>query len=213
MRKYALLLICAVVCIVACHKNTVPHKLLSPVLKGLFGYKVGSYWVYKDSVNNEIDSFYVYYSSAYTEHNGTDDVDRMDMSLRKGTTNPNDSEKWFFTLIDSAFSIGFESGKDSVEWMLTGVTLFTYPFKLGNLFNSNGDSGAVTNGYPTFFSNGMQFGNTICSYHKNIPYLESETYKDYFYVSVDAGITKVIFNHPQDSVYRVLELERYKIVK
>jgi len=51
-------------------------------------------------------------------------------------------------------------------------------------------------------------GRTGNSYYNDTFY-----YNDRFFISPDAGIIKMCYNHPQDSFSRVWELIRYNIVK
>ena len=212
MKNLTLLCIYLSVAISACHKNTIPHYTVSAALKATFGYKVGSYWVYRDSVSGEEDSFYTYVSNFSTENEGDALVDRMGIGLKNySITAPNDSETWGILLTDSIFLISFQNSNDYVETELD-FFLFSFPFIYRGA-GSGYDSGAIINISPNFYLNGINYGNTIESFHTNAYHNPDIIYTDYFYISSQAGIVKVIFNHPQSSVYRVLELQRYNIVK
>lgn len=209
MKNLYLLFICLAVTISACHKTSIPRYPLSAALKANFGYKIGSYWVYRDSVSGETDSFYTYKSSFYTANEGDALVDRMDIFIKNFATN----EIWTVLLIDSTFSIAFVNDNDVIQTQLN-LNLFTYPFLLEQMIRYGEDDGYVVSVLTSFTINGLQFSNTIISSHKNfsnrIPLI---IYNDAFYVDSYGGIVKVIFNHPQDSVFRTLELQRYNIVK
>ena len=94
------------------------------------------------------------------------------------------------------------------------IKLFTFPFLIEPLLIHGEDSGYANQIIPSIKINTIQFDNTVVSVHKNysnrVPLI---IYSDVYYISQSAGLIKVIFNHLQDSIYRVLELQRYHIVK
>ena len=213
MKKAIILFVFILIAIAACQKPQKAHRYISPAMKAAFGYNIGSYWIYRDSTTGKTDSFYVYHSTLYTEYHGTDvDIDVMDIAIKKYTSNPDDSEMWFLGLIDSSCSISFLNAKDTTERTLDGIILFTYPFEFRNLTNSDGDTAYLTTMMTLYQLNGTSYPNTIISYHKDRVNLTPRPYSDYYYIS-EEGILKLIFNHPKDSVHRVLELVRHKIVK
>jgi hypothetical protein len=129
--------------------------------------------------------------------------------------NPADSETWQIFLEDSTFRLSFTNNQDKIENGL-GYKLFTYPIRTGNVHNSTGcllslDSGGVTDIINEMAMNNNSYSNTAkCNRsQQNNMY----SYNDWFYVSPAAGFVKLVFNHPMDSVYRVLQLQRYHIVK
>lgn len=212
--KIILFLLSISIALSACRKDRVWQHPMNPALKAAFGFNVGSYWVYRDSVSGETDSFYVYYSSFYTTHYPDNQAyEMMDISLRKYSTSGNDSEKWGFILGGSECSFWYNNSKDP-HVALYGIPFFSYPFKIENLFSSNGDTGYTANIYADYMVAGHQYNNVITSYHKNRPApISNLVYNDVYYISDSIGLIKVIFDHPEDSVYRVLELTKYKIVK
>lgn len=214
MKKSLLIIIGIFFIVLGCRKPKQHRRPLSSELKALFGYNIGTYWIYQDSISGKVDSFYVYYSEFRTDINpgGTgEDADRMDISVKKHTVDPNDSEKWYISLVDSSFSIGFANSSDYVQDYLH-LWLFSYPFKVRPAGGYNYDSGYVTNVYSSYELNGIKFNNTIISYHKHMQISHLYKYSDYFFISENAGIIKVIFDHQENSVYRVLKLIKYKIV-
>ena len=214
MRKTVFIIGIAIL-VAACHQEKKTHLVLDPAFRAAFGYQVGSYWVYEDSVSGEIDSFYVYSSTFETVHNNTpnESEDQMGISLMNYSSGPNNSEKWLFIMMGNGFSVIFSNtNKDTTETRLGFLYLFDYPFKLEPTGSDN-DSGAVSNLYSNYSLNGVQYGNTIVSYHTYRQIYHPSIYSDYFFISETAGIIKVIFNHPTGSVYRVLKLKSYKIVK
>jgi hypothetical protein len=211
MKNLLLLLLGLGLAISACHKNEIIHYPLSAQLKATFGYKIGSYWVYRDSVSGEIDSFYVQNSAFCTQHSYGSDVDRMDIAIRCMRSSPVDSEFWLINLIDSTFSIDFLNHSDYIQARMH-FFLFSYPF-MQRPAGGGYDSGYVSNIFSTYNVNGQAHNNVILSYHTNSRRYNPSIYEDEFYVSSISGIVKVIFNHPQDSTFRVLELQKWNIIR
>ena len=207
----------------ACKKDMNLNQPMNAQMKASFNYKPGTYWIYKDSVTGAMDSAYVvsnnvnYYTRGCVLYDGQPKYERMDVLIRVATSNPADSETWALYFGDTTCSFQPQSWTDSVESSLY-VTLFHYPLKVEAANPTSGcvllfDAGAVTDIVPVMSFSGQNFTNTARSKHDNLSGTPYYAYNDCFYVNEDAGIIKLVFNHPQDSVHRVLELQRYKIVK
>ena len=225
-----LLIACLVICVTfaACKKdnanNNTPFIPITAGLKANFGYKTGSYWIYKDSLSGEIDSAYVnnYYLDSFYKgcvlYKGEPEYEGMHIFLKINNNNPADTELWNFYLEDSTFSISLYNNQDSIESRLS-LTLFKYPFRLGNASNFSGcvpslDAGSVTDIIPVMSVNNQNFSNAARSDHTSANTGNPNVvYNDCFYVNLSAGIVKIVFDHPQPSVHRVLELQRYHIVR
>lgn len=224
MRYFPLFLLSFFMLFQACKKTgTIYH--VNAGLKANFGYKPGSYWIYKDSISGEIDSAYVtanqdnyYYAGGCVLEPNEPQIELMSILLSVSNGNSSDTERWHFSMQESEFNIGFYNNKDSVESNI-GFNLFTWPLATGIAANSSGcvpgfDSGAVTDVIPEVAVSGQAYTNAARSAH--MPFSGGHTrlsYNDCFYVNQKAGIIKIIFDHPADSVHRVLELQRYHLVK
>ena len=146
---------------------------------------------------------------------GLPEYEIMAITVRVSDINPTDSEQWTITLTDSAFSLSLSNNKDVVESELI-LQPFTYPFRLGNSALSDGclmypDSACVTDIIPVVSINNQNFSNTVQLNHAGRANIAA--YNDCFYTSPEAGFVKIVFDHPAVSIHRVLELQRYKIVR
>ena len=97
------------------------------------------------------------------------------------------------------------------------MKLFKYPFITGSTaFASclaNIDSGVVTDILPTTVIRSQTFNNAARSLHTTTAGVTTYNYNDCFYINDAYGPIKMVFNHPQDSVHRVLELVRSHFVR
>ena len=223
MKQTTTLLIFLALIISGCKKkNNTPATIpVNAGLKADFGYKPGSYWIYKDALSGNIDSAYVtsntiiYRQLGCALMEGAPEYEIMTISIKVSDNNPAVSEHWAITLTDSIFSLSLSNNKDVVE---SGLILqpFTYPFRLGNSTLSEGclmypDSACVTDIIPIVSINNQNFSNTVQLNHAGRTNIAA--YNDCFYTSPEAGSVKIVFDHPTVAVHRVLELQRYKIVR
>ena len=187
-----------------------------------FGYKTGTYWIYRDSVSGEIDSAWVSASSVYNFQTGcllSDDMPRhqgMNMTVVVSHSDPTITEMWYFHMADTTFTVGLTNNRDSVESRLD-FTLFHYPFSKGDASLHFGCIGSGSNGFtdiiPEVSVSTQVYSNAARSTHTLNDSIGNYYYNDLFYVNEKAGIVKIAFNHAPNSVHRVLELQRCKIIK
>ena len=191
-------------------------------LKASFGYKVGSYWIYKDSVSGTTDSAYVTNVHLDTFYPGCvifkdeSKLEGMYITVAVNNSVAGDGERWNFFMKDSTFSVSMFNSRDSVENQLN-LTLFKYPFVTGATGSQSGcvlyfDNGTVADIIPVVSLNGESYQNSARSAHTLSPG-GSGGYNDCFYVNASAGIVKLVFDHPSVAVHRVLELQRYHLVR
>jgi len=207
-----------------CKKANYSNKFIvvNNSLAGSFNYKPGAYWIYKDSVSGVIDSAFV--DSNYTDtgyagcsaYPGITTYQQFKISIKIQGLNPLNTESWKVTLMDSAFIFTAFNNQDPTESALA-IPLFNFPFITGYVPLSLAcipplDSGYIAGILPTFISDTSSFINVALVPHaaSNAPL---QVYNDLYYVSPDAGLVKIVFNHPEYGIYRVLELQRYNIVK
>jgi len=224
--KYATLVVLAVLIIFSgCKKNPGNGTQIVPIEAGLkanFGYQPGTYWIYKDSVSGETDSAYVYASSLDSQYlgcvlfAGQPKFQGMTVSVMVSNNHAIDTERWNFFIQDSTFYINFYNNNDIVESRMN-LALFQYPFALGNLgvvgCEPNGDNGSVADIIPEVSENGQSYTNAARSVHSASGGYANLVYNDCFYANQDAGLVKIVFDHPTDSVNRVLQLIRYHLVR
>src|SRR4051812_15682089 len=88
----------------ACKKDryNTPVIMINSGMMSDFGYKTGTYWVYRDSVSGEIDSAWVASTRVYTFQPGclrSDFMPRlqgMDIAVTVSHSDPTDTEMWYF---------------------------------------------------------------------------------------------------------------------
>ena len=223
--KVTILIFFFMAAFIACKKSNsgIPIIPIEAGLKANFGYKTGSYWIYKDSVSGATDSAYVYnyYLDSFYKGcvlmAGEPKFQGMNIIIGVSNGNPSDTEQWYLFLEDSTFSINMKNNRDSTESQL-GFTLFKYPFRIGANGSSLGcepsPDSSLTDIIPEVSLNNQSFTNAAKSDHSLSAWPHSRfPYNDCFYVNETAGMVKIVFNHPKDFVHRVLELQRYKIVR
>lgn len=227
LTKFCVLLVFFIMLFEGCKKNDNPSIIpVEAGLKSNFSYKTGSYWIYKDSVSGAIDSAFVtsnitdYYYPGCVLSQGESKLESIEITVKVSGNNPSDSECWYFQMSDSTFSLAMYNNRDSVESRLR-MALFKYPFVNVAALHGGGcspstDSGSVTDIIPVVSIGGQNYSNAARSGHAESSYNGDPSgrwaYNDCFYVNEKAGLVKIVFNHPYDSIHRVLELQRYRIV-
>ena len=196
-------------------------------MKSVFNYKPGSYWIYKDSITGVIDSVYVTANQDEMQDGGgcviiayapKIKIEEIGISLFVSNGNPSDSEQWYFNMQQSQFNISFRNNMDFVESEMR-FNLFSWPLAVSKTQSSSGcdpglDSGAVTDIIPEVAVGGQSYTNAARSAHLISSGMSNNLYyNDCFFVNQEAGIIKIVFDHPSDSVHRVLELQRYHLVR
>jgi len=187
----------------SCKKNSsIPHKIIDADLKGAFDFQPGTYWIFKDSLTGQVDSFYVRnnWSSVYTNASPSFTYDAIIVDIKEVNEYPFglDTSMWEITMDQS--EVGFSDWYGSYYLNLDPTT---YPFTSGiqpyavyphtvNLFNS-------------FSSNGSTFNN-IAEIHF------TSTIDDYLYIDNNVCFIKMILNQPGISE-RIWEIQRWNIVK
>ena len=205
------LLVC---CLLFCNcekQNTYTH--LSPALLSAFNYQMGSCWIYKDSLTGEIDSMYVSghdSGAAQSYSNLSNYNDQIDIYIDVVHDNSAFNETWWITLRSNEIAFyKFHSDIYGVENKLTFPAV-AYPFIDTNIL-ANGDTGYVSV-QPVYTLSGLQYNNVGFLNFSNTYQYPIALFHDLFYLEPKVGVLKFVFNHPTDSVHRVMELQRYHIV-
>jgi len=226
--KYAILLSTIfLLCFGACIKDrsgTIATTIIPPNAQMLadYNFKPGSYWIFKDSVTGHTDSAYVSSVSSYLTYESCVLIQNMPehqadvITITVNNDNNNDSENWTITLLDTNCNISCLLYTDSA-YTFTGYRLFSYPIQIGQVKQPMGcvlyaDSGYVTTIYDNYTLNNASYSNTAAIYETEYASLYNNYY-DWFYMNSQAGFVKVVLNHPNLGVNRVLELLRYHLVK
>lgn len=200
--------------IVGCNKTKHTYDKLNPKLQQYFYYQKGSYWVYQDSLTGAIDSFYSVSSLSVVNDPSGNLYDEMNVVLKRYDSVAKDTECIFMGFIKNTCSVFFLNNNDVTEQQIS-VVLFNYPYTLSSFDEIGQDHGSVTSISSNVVIDGVLFTDTtVVSTHSNYAdRIPSVVYNDLFYINNSVGLTKIVFDHPQDSVKRVLQLKRYKIVK
>lgn len=185
-------------------------------LKANFGFKAGTYWVYKDSITGRIDSFIVSnVTDAYKTNYMTGGTAFQDEEMYITMTDYKNEDSiglWYFYLESNGMAISFKYNDDTP--VNFDYALFSYPIKINGTVPFNPyDTGIVINIYPSFLLNSQSYINTALILHMSHPLSTIMPHNDQYYVNDSVGIIKMTLNYPPDSIYRVMELQNYKIIK
>jgi len=185
-----------------------------------FNYKVGTYWIYRDSLSGQVDSFYVSDNGGIvsSDQNGIL-LDAIGMIIRQkniSTVPGDDTIEWDVSLISNYLSLQLQIGKsgqptDDIEF----PTFITYPFALGQPTPKGwgGTSGGanVISILSSYTLNARTYTNVaVLDIINSSP---QYNFNDQFFISAEAGIVKMKLNHFNDGLLRKWELLRYKIVR
>ena len=172
-----------------------PKTPISTDLLAHFSFQPGTYWIYRDSLNGRLDSFYIISNGigiAITNYRADNGFYYCQMQLNQhnidGTATA-DSAVWQYDLHHSVFQLVEYASK---SWS----TFAEYPFVTGE----NGIS-AIT---PTYTLNGQSF--------QHIATIDKGT--DLFYVNDSVGIIKMRLDQSDTAMpSHVWELKRWNVVK
>jgi len=209
-----------------CKKPKVNNTPVNADLKAAFNYKIGTYWIYKDSISGDVDSFFVTGNTPSTNVNSGAgySLDAIQIFISEYNINPvlaNSIYNWQFLYQSAMFDIVLMNSKNNHKMFLS--PLINYPFS--DSFNAcsscdlnNTDSFSkvlsISSSYSiggNIFSN-VAVVNHIAAHTNASPNLYSY-YSDLFFICPSAGIIKMRLNHPDDSLYRVWEIQKWNIVK
>jgi hypothetical protein len=184
---------------VACHKQSQPIPISGDLLK-YFDYKVGTYWIMRDSISGRIDSFSVTNNQFGNTFNGSNEYN-IGISISEytnGNINP-DSLSWLIDLYSNSFFLNIKSPKPNFAYITNADPLFTYPFTADPEL-------AIL---PSFLLNGTNYADVA----EIIQNLGIYAYDDWFYVNSDVGFIKFRISHPGADINYVWELLRSNIVR
>ena len=234
----ATLLFC--VTISACKKagQNTKYDMVNAQLASAFHFQLGTYWIYKDSVSGETDSAYVAaYTVLYDQGYSCSGLIRPGTTREEinitinfvctdtvaGTPARSAQESWTLFAQDSVMDIIVSNARDTIESEQNRMAMAVYPFVIGYVPIAYGcaipafaDSASIVSIFPSYTVNGQTYSNTALSVHalwRTDPYNANSTYNDSYYLAPNTGFVKVVFNHPSESIRRVLELQRSNIVQ
>lgn len=186
-----------------CSKTKPTTVAINNALKANYNFQPGSYWIYKDTVSGETDSFVVMsneFQNYPAELNADLNYDYINININeyKGPMHA-DTTLWGLVLHGNYISFG-TSYVDNY---------CTYPFVVGEIkqdYNSNGSfTSYALNLYTPYTINNLSFDSVLevrCV---------SDTINDTFFVTNNALMARMVIN---DNVGdRVYELLRYHIIR
>jgi len=223
MKKAAFLV--AIICMMtmhSCKKNNNPVVNVNAALKAAFNYMPGTYWIYKDSISGRVDSFFVTRQYDITGIGASVTIEYVFIYISEydeDSTSSFDTVGWLLTCTSNEIDLNFVTKKDFAG-SINYAPLIDYPFldplESDGYTEGNEDSAEVSI-LSDYTVNGRNFSNVgVVNEHVNHPpFLNYGLYttNDWFYICPEAGIIKMRLNHPQDSLNRVWELQKWHIVK
>jgi hypothetical protein len=183
---------------------------ISEELKAHFDYKPGSYWIYRDSITGDTDSFVVVTNTFVpavekTNTGTTEDQVVIDVFSYNTTTNVRDSLGFGIILYQNSFKVltSLQTQDHNVEYN----PLFNYPFSVGAVPYGNGCE--VLSILPSFTVNGNTYVN-VAEVKHFVGDSSPRSHNDLMYINTDAGIIRWRMN--RSTIYnKVWELQRYHI--
>jgi len=219
MKNVIFLTVLAASVLNACHKPSQPHYTINASLKAAFDFQPGTYWIYKDSISGEVDSFAVQTSESGTSTNssGGYSMDQIFIYIQEyfPSSGTSDYKEWEYSFFGDEIDLLYY-GSNITETnyapfinfpFQNPLTYETYAHEVGNII----DSSYVDNIYDSYSLLGNTFLNVAVVNHALI-YLTAINYSDVFYICPNIGIIKMKLNHRLDSINRVWELQRWNVV-
>lgn len=184
---------------------------INPDLKNAFFYKVGSYWIYTDSLSSDIDSFFVTNSSDahdMTTDNQNEEHINIDISeYTKHATGLVDTNVW--TLLIARNYLTFTWLKMPSTNTYIDYNYIYYPFEVGPLTQYTTTAGTIDSVGISCLVNKNTFSSVaIISFYDS-----SLAFNDIFYLNAANGLIKLKLAHPKININRIWELARWHIEK
>ena len=207
-----------------CHKDSVPNYPVDADLKAAFNFKVGSYWIYIDSISGQVDSYFVrenILQNLMSLGSPSYRYDEIVISIKKSNINNYAVDTLGWTLIYSKnlISLGDLDVRRIGGGILEYDPLSAYPFDTNLTLHYAPLYTPVVNLYGSYLINGQNFNNVeVINCIKNLnaaqnyPLGTAYNSNNWFYLCPNVGFIKIVINQPQDSIFRVWELQRYHIV-
>ena len=202
----------------ACKKpGSIPNYPVNDSLKAAFNFQPGTYWIYRDSISGEVDSFYVQTNYTNNNNNVSYTYDVIRIHIVAYYNSPSSYADWDYYYAGN--EIDMDYGGSNMQTCYY-APFINYPFQNSiTLFRYSSsyfvtDSALVKKIYSTYTVNGNAFTDVAEVNHS----LDTSgtgllDYNDVFYMCPAVGMIKMRLNHPKDSINRVWEILRWGIVK
>ncbi len=208
----------------ACKKDSVQNTPINPALQAAFNYKPGTFWIYKDSISGLVDSFFV--TNNYTNkvsQSSTYTYDEIGIDITQYSISPvrnTDTQYWVYYYAGNNITMLYNEkrgGNTIIEYNYSPIV--NYPFVNPISFTGNGLYLAIDTStiylLNSFSVSSQSFTNVALVNHRGTQpqhnLIPQFSFSDWFYICPEAGIVKMRLYHPEDSLYRVWELQRYNI--
>jgi hypothetical protein len=205
MKQFGFYILVILVVFAGCKKNNTPHQTIDAHVLANYNYKPGTYWIYRDSISGNEDSFYVVSNSGIQYYKSRDliiddlGVQIMDINISAIGKKNISSLAW-----------RLEGNNISLYWSIINDygLLVVIPFSMGVQAHTD----TIKSIMQKFVLNGQKFDSVavVTANGYIAPALNSN---DLYYINNNIGIIKMHINHPLDTINKVWELERWKIVK
>jgi hypothetical protein len=221
MKKLSLVIAIIFIVFYGCKKKVQTTPISSELLAA-FNYQLGTYWIYRDSISGEIDSFFVTSNvpGAYVNGGGNYTINQIYISISQININSItfDTSKWAMEYQANMIDLKFYES-NMLDYYINYFPLINYPFSYSlsacsGCFDGSSGIGSVYNIINNYSVNNNSFYNVaeINNVGAISPAVHS-SHNDLFYICPTVGIIKMTLNHPQDSLYRVWEIIKWNIIK
>lgn len=193
--------------VAACKKDLGTFVPIQPLLKKNFSYKVGSYWLYRDSVSGDLDSLWIYNKTTGIYEIRSKRFELQNVYFSESFQNKRGGG--YMTLIDSNFGIHKEYDLLFNQYDVpVGGSKYPYIKGVVQLLTST-DTMRITEVYGFFESNAVKYPNVVCIECKGIK--SDSAFWSKYYVSDSVGIIRV--EEQKAGRYRLLKLENCNVLK
>ena len=191
----------------SCNKEKEPPFFgVDDHLKSEFVYKVGTYWIYRDSISGRIDSAYVTenFSSVREISNGKFESVATKIIQREIGLFPADTTYWWVILEGTYIYLGYEHDSSSQSFRTEAIS---YPEFNNTTINVEAVKNLNIAGiqYPLLYKVPYRI--------PEIPSLPVSYNKDFFYLDRKNWMVMMDLDHPAEYVRHVWQLLRCHIVK
>lgn len=184
--------------------SNLPNYAVDADLAAAFSYKPGTYWIYKDSLTGQIDSFYVTQltTNNFKDPSGTYTYDLIGVYFaERGITSltSTDTSSWRIYLQQNQFSLDHYWKYEYVDY-----DAVEYPF-INNSSKGVYNERVIINNSITINSKIYANTTTINYYSNNI--------NDSYFIYPNIGMLKISINHSYDSFRKIWELQKSNVIK
>ena len=203
-----LLSLTSIILFASCTKSET-HIPVDPYLLSNFNHKVGSYWVYQDSLTGETDSFHVYRTDLdhqpLSSNNTGTKIDVISIDIREYDHTKQLIGRWQLVMARSNFSL-YDSAAIIVSYPLVNI-----PFAPGIYDATGSDSANVISTNGSYSIDSVNYNNVVKFRHWcNDTTLWYPSFDVTYYMNATDGIVKMEVAH---GTHRIWQLIRHQIYR